>query len=263
MLQQPTAAVLIIGNEILSGRTQDVNVQFIAERLTLRGIRLTEVRVVRDEETAIIKAVRELSQANDSVFSTGGIGPTHDDITTACVAKAFGVAVEINVEAKLRMEEYFKGRGVEMTEGRLRMARIPVGAALIDNAVSVMPGFRLNNVYVMAGVPKIMQGMFLSVENTLAQGTPLFSNTVSCTLREGDIAIELEKIQKQYPGVEIGSYPTADSLSLVLRAPDEGPLDEATRQVVSLLEKRGEQHPVVTYQRPPNKTTGPATPERR
>ena len=154
------AAILIVGNEILSGRTQDVNIQFIAERLSLRGITLAEVRIVRDEEEAIISAVRAFSAAYDYVFSTGGIGPTHDDITADCMAKAFNVKLDINPEARQRLADYYAAKGIEMNEGRLRMARIPAGAALIDNPVSAAPGFKINNIFVMAGVPKIMQGCF-------------------------------------------------------------------------------------------------------
>lgn len=255
MNSPPTAAILIVGNEILSGRTQDINIQFIAERLALRGVKLGEVRVVRDEEAAVVKTVRELSKEYDYVFSTGGIGPTHDDITAECMAKAFNTKLEIHSEAKRRMEEYYTAKGTTMNEGRLRMARIPVGATLIDNPVSIAPGFKIENVYVMAGVPKIMQSMFLGIENTLAQGAPMLSNTISCSLREGDIAIELEDIQKQFPDVEIGSYPMMSgggpSLSLVLRSPDEKPLKAATDKVVEMAKRINGEEPVVTYQRPP------------
>jgi len=242
---------MIVGNEILSGRTQDANIQFIADRLNLRGIKLGEVRVVRDEEAAIVKAARELSAEYDYVFSTGGIGPTHDDITVDCIAKAFNATVEVNKEAKRLLEEYYASKGVEMNEGRLRMARIPVGATLTDNAVSVAPGFKLGNVYVMAGVPKIMQAMFLSFEPTLAQGLPIFANTISGALREGDIAIELESIQKQFPDVEIGSYPLmSGTTSLVLRATDEKRLKMATEKVADLA-RRFDRSYSLTYQRPP------------
>ena len=247
------AAILIVGNEILSGRTQDVNIRFIAERLALRGIPLAEVRVVRDEEAAIINAARTLSEEYDYVFSTGGIGPTHDDITAECMASAFNTKLEINTEARRRLAEYYAEKGIELNEGRLRMARIPVGAALIDNPVSTAPGFKINNVFVMAGVPKIMQAMFLGIEKMLAQGVPLLSNTVTGSLREGDIAIEMEDIQKHYPDVEIGSYPTmngsAPSLSLVLRSADEKKLKAATDKILALV-KRFDADVVITYQRP-------------
>jgi molybdenum cofactor synthesis domain-containing protein len=248
------AAILIIGNEILSGRTQDVNIHFIAERLALRGIRLAEVRIVRDEETAIIKAVRALSEEYDYVFSTGGIGPTHDDITAECMAKAFNTQLEINAEAKRRLAEYYAAKGVPLNEGRLRMARIPAGAALIDNPVSTAPGFRIKNVFVMAGVPKIMQGMFLSLEPSLAQGAPMLTNTVTGRLRESEIALEMEEIQKQNPAVEIGSYPMLDggepSVSLVLRAVDEKKLKAATDKIVAMV-KKFDVEAVIAYQRPP------------
>ncbi len=260
MIPTPTAAIMIVGNEILSGRTQDINTRFIAERLALRGIKLAEVRVVRDEDVAIIKAARELGKEYSYVFSTGGIGSTHDDITAACIAKAFHTKLEINAEAKRRMGEYYASKGLEMNEGRLRMARIPVGATLIDNPVSIAPGFKIENIYVMAGVPNIMQAMFLCVEPTLAQGTPMLSNTVTCALREGDIAIEMEAIQDTFPEVEIGSYPSmsGDSphLSLVLRAPDEKPLKAATEKIVAMVKRLSSEDPVVAYQRPPVQGTG-------
>jgi molybdenum cofactor synthesis domain-containing protein len=249
-----TAAIMIVGNEILSGRTQDINIQFIAERLAMRGIKLTEIRVVRDEEAAIVKAARELGKEYDYVFSTGGIGPTHDDITAECIARAFNTTLEINAEARRRMEEFYAAKGTEMNEGRLRMARIPVGAELIDNPISASPGFKIGNLYVMAGVPKIMQAMFLSIEQTLAQGAPVLSNTVSCALREGDIAIEMEEIQKRFPDVEIGSYPVIVSegfnLSLVLRGTDEKRLKAATDEIVAMIKRLGND-PTIAYQRPP------------
>ncbi len=248
------AAILIVGNEILSGRTQDVNIQFIADRLNLRGIKLAEVRVVRDEEAAVVNAVRALSETYDYVFSTGGIGPTHDDITAECMAKAFGVKLEINPEAKQRLADYYAPKGIGLNEGRLRMARIPDGASLIDNPVSAAPGFKIKNVFVMAGVPKIMQAMFLKIEPSLAHGVPMLSNTVTGALREGDIAIEMENIQKQYPDVEIGSYPISingdPSLSLVLRSIDEKKLKDATDKILAMV-KPFDADAVVTYQRPP------------
>ena len=247
------AAILIIGNEILSGRTQDVNIRFIAERLGLRGIPLAEVRIVRDEEAAVVAAVRALSETCDYVFSTGGIGPTHDDITAECMAKAFNAPLEINAEAKRRLAEYYAAKGLELSEGRLRMARIPAGATLIDNPVSGAPGFKIKNVFVMAGVPNIMQGMFYGFESTLARGAAMLSNTVTCNLRESELALEMEEIQKQHPDVEIGSYPTmgpSASLSLVLRAADEKTLKPATEKILAMV-KRSDPDAVVTYQKPP------------
>jgi molybdenum cofactor synthesis domain-containing protein len=239
MSQGHTAAIMIVGNEILSGRTQDANIQFIAERLALRGIKLSEVRVVRDEEPAIIKAAHELSREYDVVFSTGGIGPTHDDITSECIAKAFDAPIEINAEARRRLEEHYRSRGREMSEGSLRMARIPKGAVLIDNPASIAPGFKIKNIHVLAGVPKIMQAMFMAIEPSLPQGEPVLSSTITCALREGDIALELENIQKEFPDVEIGSYPVMGGvkpdLSLVLRATDEKRLKTAVEKVAEMV----------------------------
>jgi len=247
------AAILIIGNEILSGRTQDVNIHFIADRLALRGIPLAEVRIVRDEEDAVVNTVRALSETHDYVFSTGGIGPTHDDITAECMAKAFNAPLEINEEAKRRLGEYYAAKFIGLSEGRLRMARIPVGATLIDNPVSGAPGFKIKNVFVMAGVPKIMQAMFLGIESTLARGVPMLSNTITGSLRESEIALEMEEIQKQHPDVEIGSYPamgSEPSVSLVLRAVDEKKLKTATEKIVAMVKKL-DADAVITYQRPP------------
>ena len=233
-----TAAILIIGNEILSGRTQDVNVKFIAERLSARGIKLAEVRVVPDDEAAVVAAARALSGAYTYVFSTGGIGPTHDDITAACMAKAFGATLEINAEAKARMAARCAERGVPLTEGRLRMTRVPAGAALIDNPVSIAPGFKISNVYVMAGIPDIMQAMFLTLEPGLAQGAPVLSRSVSGRMLESEIAAPLEEIQKQYPDVDIGSYPALGKddphVSIVLRAVDEQRLSAAMELVLEM-----------------------------
>lgn len=243
IIKPPTAAILIIGNEILSGRTQDVNIRFIAERLVARGIVLTEVRVVRDEERAIIDAVHTLSKACDMVFTTGGIGPTHDDITADCMAKAFGMPLEINAEAKEMMASYCQMRGVPLNEGRLRMARIPKGATLIKNKVSAAPGFQTKNVYVLAGVPNIMRDMFDTIEASLPQGETIYSHSVISDLREGDIALELEDIQHQFPNVDIGSYPSMidgkPSLSLVMRGSDPKALGQALERVVDMVKSQG------------------------
>ncbi len=236
-----TAAILIIGNEILSGRTQDVNTQFIAERLSARGIKLREVRVVPDDEAAVVAAVRALASAYTYVFTTGGIGPTHDDITAACMAKAFDAKLEINAEAKALMQAYYDAKGAEMTEGRLRMARIPQGAALIENSVSAAPGFKIKNVYVMAGIPDIMQAMFLSLEPELAKGKPVLSRTVGGRLLESEIADALGDIQDRYPDVEIGSYPAMGRanphVNIVLRSTDGEKLAAATELVIAMAKK--------------------------
>ena len=239
-----TSAILVVGNEILSGTTQDANIAFIAKRLALRGIQLSEVRIVRDDEAQIVETVNALRAKYRYVFSTGGIGPTHDDITSECMAKAFGVAHEVNDEAKRRLEEYYNPRGIELNEARLRMAMIPKGALLLDNPVSVAPGFNIGNVFVMAGVPKIMQAMFDHVDKLIEGGRPVESRTLRSNLKEGDIAAELGAIQKEFPEVDIGSYPhmwQTPSLSLILRSAEIPRLDEATAKVAAMIRAHGEE----------------------
>jgi molybdenum cofactor synthesis domain-containing protein len=241
---KPTAAILIIGNEILSGTTQDANIAWMGARLNQRGIPLMEVRIVRDDEEAIVQAVNELRKKYKYLFTTGGIGPTHDDITADCVAKAFEAPIGINVEARKRLEEHYASHTVELNEARLRMARIPVGGELINNPVTVAPGFRMENVFVLAGVPKIMQGMFQSVEGLLEGGKPVLSTTVSCNQKEGDIAAALGDLQKQYADIDIGSYPHMDetpSLSLILRGTDEKRLSAAAQKVAEIIRTWGEE----------------------
>lgn len=200
-----TAALVVIGNEVLSGRTRDANVQAFARTLGARGVRLKEVRMVADDRAAIIEAVNTLRRANDYVFTTGGIGPTHDDITTDSVAEAFGCAVEVNDEAVRRLRHHY---GTDtINDARLRMARIPKGAELIDNPVSHAPGFRIENVFVMAGVPRIAQAMLDTVKDGLRGGAPVHSRSVTAYIKEGDIAEPLGAIQERYAAVEIGSYP--------------------------------------------------------
>ena len=239
-----TSAILVIGNEILSGSTQDANIAFIAKRLALRGIQLSEVRIVRDDEAQIIEALNALRQKYRYVFTTGGIGPTHDDITSETIAKAFGVEHEVNAEAKRRLEEYYSPRGIELNEARLRMAMIPKGALLIDNPVSVAPGFNIGNVFVMAGVPKIMQAMFDHVDKLIKGGKPVLSRALKSNLKEGDIAAELGAIQKEFPEVDIGSYPhnwQTPSLSLILRSTDEALLERASAKVAAMIRAHGEE----------------------
>lgn len=238
-----TAAILIIGNEILSGRTQDANTQFIASRLSKRGVRLCEVRVVRDIKEDIIEATHALRKKYRYVFTTGGIGPTHDDITADCIAEAFGTAIDVNSEARAILKKYYDENGTEMNEARLRMARIPHGATLIHNPVSAAPGFKIGNVFVMAGVPKIMQSMFDHVETMIESGPPVLSNSVTCNLREGDIADGLARVQNDFPDIEIGSYPgmgvKGHNVSVVLRGTDETRLAAATEQVITVITDKG------------------------
>lgn len=202
-MNQPTACVLIIGNEILSGKTQDTNLQFLGFELAKLGIRLAEGRVVRDEPAAIIRHVNECRRDFTYVFTTGGIGPTHDDITAECVAHAFGVPLVLNDDAVERL----KRGGRPLNEARLKMARVPQGAELVENPVSNAPGFRVGNVFVLAGIPSIARAMFASAVPMLMKAAPILSKSVDAYLREGDFAEVLDAIQRRHPAVEIGSYP--------------------------------------------------------
>jgi molybdenum cofactor synthesis domain-containing protein len=201
-----TAAVLVIGNEILSGRTRDANLNYLAIGLTEIGIRLLEARVVPDVESRIVATVNELRAAYDHVFTTGGIGPTHDDITSACVAKAFGAPLLRNERAVDLLTRHYGGPE-HLTEARLRMAHVPEGAQLIDNPVSAAPGFQLGNVYVLAGVPRICQAMFDGLKGRLVGGDKVLAMTVSAHIGEGVIAKDLGLLQQRYADLDIGSYP--------------------------------------------------------
>ena len=231
----PTAAVLLIGNEVLSGRTKDKNLGFIADYLTALGIDLLEARVVADDEAAIVEAVNALRARYTYVFTTGGIGPTHDDITADCIAKAFGVGISHHPEAVDILETYFKQIGREANEARMRMARIPEGATLILNPVSKAPGFKIGNVHVMAGVPKVMNAMMDEIAPTLSRGAPVLSRTIRFEGGEGDIAKPLKEVQDLFPALSIGSYPFESergfNTNLVLRGRDEAALAAATDAV--------------------------------
>ncbi len=244
MDQKLTAAIIIIGNEILSGRTQDTNTAWIATKLAERGIKLLEVRVIPDLEEAIVATVHELRRKVTYVFTTGGIGPTHDDITSATMAKVFGVPCGLHAEARAILLDHY-GSEEQLTPARLKMAHIPEGAKLIYNPVSGAPGFQMENVYVMAGVPRIMQAMLDGVLPELATGCPILSNTVTCDIPESQLAAPLEAIQKNYATVDIGSYPHfrdgAKGVSLVLRSSDNDPLHQATRDVVAMVRSFGQE----------------------
>jgi molybdenum cofactor synthesis domain-containing protein len=235
-----TAAVLVIGDEILSGRTKDKNIGHIAEFLTALGIDLMEVRIVGDEEAAIVAAVNALRARYGYVFTTGGIGPTHDDITAESIAKAFGVTIDYDPRAVKILQERLAQTGGELNEARLRMTRIPSGAELVLNNVSAAPGFWLDNVIVLAGVPSIMQAMLDGVAPKLKTGVRMLSETVRANAREGDIGSPLGEIAKAHPEVAIGSYPFFDeargpNTNVVLRARDPQKLAAAKVAVDAML----------------------------
>jgi molybdenum cofactor synthesis domain-containing protein len=237
----PTAALILIGDEVLSGRTKDKNLGFIADYLTAMGIDLKEARVVADDEAGIVAAVNALRARYTYVFTTGGIGPTHDDITADSIAKAFGVGIGHHPEAVKILEDYFREMGREINEARMRMARVPDGAVLIPNPVSKAPGFRIGNVFVMAGVPKIMQAMLEQVAPQLTGGVKVLSRNLTFLGGEGDVAKPLGEIQKRYPAVTIGSYPfespSGFATNLVLRSRDEALLESAYNEVAAAARK--------------------------
>lgn len=230
-MPNPTASMLVIGDEILSGRTRDSNMYHLAAQLTDRGIDLREVRVVSDDADAITDAVKALSGAYDHVFTSGGIGPTHDDITADCIAAAFGVHIDVRDDARALLQAHYDRQGSEFNTARQRMARIPDGATLIENPVSVAPGFTMENVHVMAGVPAVFQAMVESILPTLTGGAPLISRTRRIDRGEGDIAGPLGELAQAYPALSIGSYPFQKDgrygANIVLRGTDAALLDEA------------------------------------
>ncbi len=236
-----TAAVLIIGNEILSGRTQDANLAYIATGLGEVGVVLREARVIPDVPDTIIATVNELRASYDYLFTTGGIGPTHDDITSECVARAFGLPLVVHPEAHRQFLSYYAPG--ELNEARLRMAKTPEGAALIPNPISRAPGFHIGNVFVMAGIPRVMQAMFDHVRPNLKGGPPVLSRTVSCGVPEGILAQGLGAIQERYPDLDIGSYPYTRrggfGVALVLRGREPARLDAAKDEVAALIRTLG------------------------
>jgi len=234
-----TAALMVIGDEILSGRTKDKNIGTVADTCTAVGIDLKEVRVVPDEEAEIVAALNALRGKFDYVFTTGGIGPTHDDITADCVAKAFGVPLDVHPEAVAILKERLAKTGGELNEARLRMARIPRGAALVANKISGAPGFWIGNVITMAGIPSVMQAMLDEVLPKLKTGAKLLSETVRADAKEGDVGTELGAIAKAHPDTIIGSYPFVDergpNTNIVVRARDADKLAAAKAAVERML----------------------------
>jgi molybdenum cofactor synthesis domain-containing protein len=206
-MANPTAAILVIGDEILSGRTREGNAHFLAGELFARGIDLREVRIVADVESDIIAAVNALRVRYDHVFTSGGIGPTHDDITADAIARAFDVSISVNEEARAVMAERYDRLGIEFNEARLRMARIPQGATLIENAVSAAPGFSLDNVHVMAGVPEVFKAMVAVLMPRIPGGLPLTTASVRMNRAEGEVAASLTELAARYADLSLGSYP--------------------------------------------------------
>jgi molybdenum cofactor synthesis domain-containing protein len=236
-----TACVLIIGNEILSGRTQDVNLSYLAKGLNEVGVRPREARVIPDVADVIVATVNEVRAKYDYVFTTGGIGPTHDDITAGSVAKAFGVPLILDPRAKAMLERNYPPGG--LNEARLRMAHVPQGAELVENPVSAAPGFRMGNVFVMAGIPSVMRAMFDALKHGLVGGKPVLSRAVSAFLGEGIIAQGLGALQQRYPDLEIGSYPFFRlgryGASFVLRGTDQARIDAAAAELGKLIRELG------------------------
>ena len=238
-MPNPTAAMLVIGDEILSGRTRDANMHHLAGELTKAGIDLQEVRVVSDDHGAIVAAAQALSAGYDHVFTSGGIGPTHDDITADAIAEAFGAAIDVREDARAILVAHYDRQGIELNAARLRMARIPDGARLIDNPVSAAPGFSLGNVHVMAGVPSIFQAMVAGVLPTLTGGAPVVSETVRLNRPEGEVAAELGAMAKANPELSFGSYPfnlNGDyGTNLVVRGTDPTAVKAAAGELAAMF----------------------------
>ncbi|QIE40906.1 competence/damage-inducible protein A [Meridianimarinicoccus aquatilis] len=235
----PTAAMLVIGDEILSGRTRDSNMHHLACALTAHGLPLSEARVIGDDRATIIAAVQELSARYSHVFTSGGIGPTHDDITAEAIAAAFDTPISVRDDARAILAAHYEARGTELNDARLRMARIPDGAALIDNPVSSAPGFSLGNVHVMAGVPAVFEAMLASVLPTLTGGAPLISQQLTVHRGEGDIAGPLSDLADAYSDLSFGSYPFirngAFGVNVVVRGSDGGRVDAAMAELIVLF----------------------------
>ncbi len=239
-MANPTAAMLVIGDEILSGRTRDANMHYLAGELSKHGIDMKEVRIVSDDAPAIEEAVLELSKKFDHVFTSGGIGPTHDDITADCIARAFDAHIDVRDDARALLQAHYDKTGLELNAARLRMARIPEGAALIDNPVSTAPGFTIQNVHVMAGVPSVFQAMVASVLPNLTGGSPLLSQTLRVNRGEGDIAATLSSLATDFSDLSIGCYPFQVNgvfgANVVVRGTDGTQVDAAITRLAKELE---------------------------
>ncbi len=241
-MKQPTAAMLVIGDEILSGRTRDANAHHLAGVMTEIGVRLAEIRVVPDDPDAIAGAVNEMREGVDYLFTSGGIGPTHDDITADCVAAAFGVAIDVRADARAILERYYAATGREINAARLRMARIPDGAELIDNPLSHAPGFTLGNVHVLAGVPAVFKVMLEGLRSRLKGGPPMLSHSFRVEAPEGDLAGPLGALAAAHREVSMGSYPfyrKGPGAALILRCTDRAALGRAADALRAVLEGMG------------------------
>ena len=242
-MSNPTAAMIVIGDEILSGRTRDSNLHFLAGELTRHGIALTEARIVADDHAAIVAAVNALRPHHDHVFTSGGIGPTHDDITADAIAAAFGVGIGLREDARALLAAHYERAGLEFNSARQRMGRIPDGARLIDNPVSIAPGFTIGNVHVMAGVPDIFAAMLASVLPGLTGGAPLLSQSLRVDRGEGDVAGAFGALAAEFPDLSMGSYPFvhngAHGTNLVIRGTNPGQLDRAMTRLVALFGTAG------------------------
>ena len=237
-----SAAILVIGDEVLSGRTQDTNSNYIAKEMEVIGINTTQIRVIPDEKNIIIESVNELRAKNDYLFTTGGIGPTHDDITADSIAEAFKVDLEVNIEAYDVLEKYYKKIGSEFNEVRQRMARIPKGATLIENSISAAPGFKIENVFVFAGIPKIMKSMLEDSIKHLNKGKLIHTISIKVDAVEGDIAPVLKSLNNENENIKIGSYPFFNSnndfgVSVVIKSIDKSFLILAEEKLKNYLSK--------------------------
>ncbi|MCJ8140656.1 competence/damage-inducible protein A [Falsirhodobacter halotolerans] len=238
-MSNPTAAMLVIGDEILSGRTRDSNAHHLAKELTIAGVTLAEVRMIADDHAVIVDAVNTLRATYDHLFTSGGIGPTHDDITADAVAAAFGVAIGVRDDAAALLSAHYERTGREFNEARQRMARIPDTATLIDNPVSIAPGFTLGNVHVMAGVPNVFEAMLASVLPGIKGGDPLLSQSLRVKRGEGDVAAPFGALAAEYPDLSMGSYPFQQNgvmgTNLVVRGTDPARLNEAMTRLAALF----------------------------
>ena len=236
-----SACILVIGDEVLSGRTEDKNINFIAKRCDNIGVSVNEVRIIPDDKETIKNTVLECYKKFDYIFTTGGIGPTHDDITTECIASAFNLDVEINSEALKRLKDHYKKSNIELNNARIKMAKIPKGAKLIDNPVSSAPGFIVENIYVLPGVPKILQAMFKNLEDEIKGITNMISKNIIVYSPEGEIADFLESIQNAFADISIGSYPYFRppdvGTNIVLRSIDKNLINEATIAICRKLKE--------------------------